>query len=216
VKVSRGAINNDAAGRTVNRKIGLTGGIASGKSSASKMLSGVLGCELIDADEVCRELLEPQEEGWQEFTRVFSSAYLSEDGAIDRPLLRHDLFESEQFRQKVNGIIHPIVKRVVLSRMNRIVESGSGLQVVVEVPLLYEVHWEDIFDTVIVVNADHETCLKRLMDRDGLDKASAVKEFQSQWPLTEKVMKADHVIDNSGLLQDTNSQVKHLAELLKK
>jgi len=199
----------------VNRKIGLTGGIASGKSSVSKMLSGLLGCEHIDADEICRRLLEPHEEGWQEFTRVFGSVYLSEDGAIDRPRLRTDLFDSEQFRQKVNSIIHPIAKRVVLSRMNQIVESGSGLKVVVEVPLLYEVHWEDLFDTVIVVNADYETCLKRLMDRDGLDKAAAAKELQSQWPLTEKVMKADHVIDNSGLLQDTNSQVKHLAELLK-
>jgi dephospho-CoA kinase len=199
----------------VNRKIGLTGGIASGKSSVSKMLSGLLGCEHIDTDEICRRLLEPNEEGWQEFTRVFGSVYLSKDGAIDRPLLRNDLFDSEQFRQKVNGIVHPIVKRVVLSRMNQIVESGSGLKVVVEVPLLYEVHWEDLFDTVIVVNADYETCLKRLMDRDGLDKAAAAKELQSQWPLAEKVMKADHVIDNSGLLLDTNSQVKHLVELLK-
>jgi len=199
----------------VNRKIGLTGGIASGKSSVSKILSRLLGCEHIDADEICRRLLEPNEEGWQEFTRVFGSVYLSKDGAIDRPLLRNDLFDSV-YRTKwfANRAIH-VGKKVVLSRMNQIVESGSGLKVVVEVPLLYEVHWEELFDTVIVVNADYETCLKRLMDRDGLDKAAAAKELQSQWPLNEKVMKADHVIDNSGLLQDTNSQVKHLAELLK-
>ena len=208
------AINYDAAVYAVNRKIGLTGGIASGKSSVSKMLSGLLGCEHLDADEICRQLLEPHEEGWQEFAREFGSAYLSEDGAIDRPLLRNDLFGSEQFRQKVNGIIHPIVKKVVLSRMNQIVESASGVKVVVEVPLLYEVHWEDLFDTVIVVNADYETCLKRLMDRDGLDKAAAAKELQSQWPLSEKVKKADHVIDNSGLLADTKRQVEYLAELL--
>ena len=89
----------------------------------------------------------------------------------------------KQFREKVNKIIHPIAKRVILSRMNQIVESGSSLKVLVEVPLLYEVHWEDLFDTVVVVYADYETCLKRLMDRDGLDKAAAAKELQSQWPL---------------------------------
>ena len=202
-------------GRFVNRKIGLTGGIASGKSSVSKFLSGLLGCEHIDADEICRQLLEPNEEGWQEFTRAFGSDYLSEDGAINRSLLRNDLFASEKVREQVNKVIHPIVKKVILSRMNQIVESGSSLRVLVEVPLLYEVHWEDIFDIVVVVYADHETCLNRLMDRDGVDKAVAVKELQSQWPLAEKVTRANHVIDNSGLLLDTKNQVKQLAELLK-
>ena len=202
-------------GRFVNRKIGLTGGIASGKSSVAKLLSSLLKCEHIDADEICRQLLEPNEEGWQEFTRIFGSVYLSEDGAINRSLLRNDLFASEKFREQVNKVIHPIVKKVMLSRMNQIVESGSSLRVLVEVPLLYEVHWEDIFDIVVVVYADHETCLNRLMDRDGVDKAVAVKELQSQWPLAEKVTRANHVIDNSGLLLDTKNQVKQLAELLK-
>ena len=199
----------------MNRKIGLTGGIASGKSSVSKLLSGLLECEHIDADEICRQLLEPNEEGWQKFTGVFGSDYLSEDGAINRPLLRNDLFASKKFREQVNGVIHPIVKKAILSRMNLIVESGSSLKVLVEVPLLYEVDWEDMFDIVVVVYADYETCLNRLMDRDRISKAAAVKELQSQWPLAEKVMKADHVIDNSGMLPDINNQVEQLAELLK-
>ena len=202
------------AGSTANKKIGITGGIASGKSSVSKMLSGLLECEHIDADDICRQLLEPREEGWREFTRAFGSSYLSDDETINRPLLRSDLFDSEQFRQNVNDIIHPIVKRVVLSRMNQIVESAPDLKVVVEVPLLYEVHWEDIFDTVVVVYADYETCLNRLVGRDGVNKSGAEKELQSQWPLAEKVKKANHVIDNSGLLADIKSQVEHLAELL--
>ena len=178
------------------------------------MLSGLLGCEHIDADEIYSRLLEPHKEGWQEFTRVFGSEYLSEDGSIDRPLLRNDLFDNKQFREQVNGIIHPIVMRIILLRMNQIVDSGPGSKVLVEVPLLYEVHWEDIFDTVVVVYADYETCLNRLMDRDGGDKAAAVNELRSQSPLAEKVIKADHVIDNSGQLSDTNKQVEHLAELL--
>jgi len=198
----------------VNRKIGLTGGIASGKSSVSKMLAGLLGCENIDADQVCRQLLAPHKEGWQEFTRVFGSKYLSDGEEINRSLLRKDLFATEELREKVNGIIHPIAKKVILSKMNQIVESGSSSKILVEVPLLYEVGWQDLFDTVVVVYADNETCMKRLIDRDGVEKAAAAKELQSQFPLSEKVTKADHVIDNSGLLADTNSQVEHLAELL--
>lgn len=216
MEVSTQVKKYETAGCTVNRKIGLTGGIASGKSSVSKMLSGLLGCEHIDADEICSRLLEPHKEGWQEFTRVFGSAYLSDDEVINRPLLRNDLFANEEIREKVNKIIHPMVKKVILARMNQIVESGSSSKILVEVPLLYEVHWEDIFDTVVVVYADYATCLNRLMNRDGLDKATAAKELQSQSPLSEKVMKADHLIDNSNLPADTNRQVEHLAELLKK
>ena len=198
----------------MNRKIGLTGGIASGKSSVSKMLSSLLGCEHVDVDEICSRLLEPHKEGWQEFTRVFGSAYLSDDEIINRPLLRNDLFANEELREKVNKIIHPMVKKVILARMNQIVESGSSSKILIEVPLLYEVHWQDLFDTVVVVYADHETCMKRLQDRDGVDKSADAKELQSQWPLSEKVKKADHVIDNSGLLEDTKRQVECLAELL--
>ena len=107
-----------------------------------------------------------------------------------------------------------MVKEIMLARMNGIINSDPDSKVLVEVPLLYEVHWEDIFDTVVVVYADHETCMKRLRDCDGVDKLAAAKELQSQWPLSEKVKKADHVIDNSGLLEDTKRQVECLAELL--
>lgn len=200
----------------VNRKIGLTGGIASGKSSVARKLAKLLGCEHLDADAVCRQLLEPHEKGWQEFTGAFGTKYLSEDGSINRPLLRNDLFADDAFRQKLNAIIHPLVKSVITIRMNEIIASGPGMKVLVEVPLLYEVNWEELFDTVIVVYADYDTCLNRLMLRDGVVRAAAEKELESQWPLSEKVMKADHVIDNSGFLPETESQVEHLAELLQK
>ncbi len=198
----------------MNKKIGLTGGIASGKTYVSSMLARLLECELIDADDICRQLLEPHEDGWEEFTSVFGSEYLTGEGVIDRSRLRQDLFASENFRQKVNSVIHPLVKRVMLARMNGIIQSGPGVKVLVEVPLLYEVGWEDLFDTVVVVFADHDKCLNRLVDRDGIDKETAVKELQSQWPLQDKVMKADHVIDNSGPQAETNSQVEHLAAIL--
>ena len=198
----------------VIRKIGLTGGIASGKSRVAEMLSRQLDCVHIDADAVCRELLEPQAEGWREFAKVFGSRYLSVDGSINRPLLRKNLFADADFRQKVNNVIHPLVKKIIIAQMHHIVESGNSTRVLVEVPLLFEVQWENLFDTVVVVYADYETCLKRLMARDGLPKRDAVKELESQLPLSEKVIKADHVIDNSGMLPDTKIQVEHLAGIL--
>ena len=197
------------------RKIGLTGGIASGKSLVSEMLAGMLDCIHIDADEVCRQLLEPHAEGWREFSRIFGLKYFTEDGSINRPLLRKDLFIDEDFRQKVNAVIHPLVKRTIIAKMDHIIDSDGNSLVVVEVPLLYEAQWENIFDTVVVVYADYETCLNRLMERDGVERSAAIKELESQLPLPEKVMKADHVVDNSSMLPDIKNQVEHLADLLK-
>jgi dephospho-CoA kinase len=202
-------------GQSAIRKIGLTGGIASGKSSVSKMLARLLGCVHIDADEICRQLLEPQEEGWRELSRMFGPRYLAADGRINRPLLREDLFGNEKFRQEVNATVHPLVKRRILVQMDQIIGSAENTRVLVEVPLLFEVRWENLFDVIVVVYADYEKCLNRLMARDGIEKAAAVRELESQLSLPEKVMRADYVIDNSGPLSDTSNQVEHLAELLK-
>ncbi len=196
------------------RKIGLTGGIASGKSRVAQMLLRVLDCAHIDADEVCRQLLEPHAEGWQEFSRVFGLEYFTGEGRINRSLLRKDLFADEDFRRKVNNVIHPMVKRKIVAQMDHIIGSATNSRVLVEVPLLFEVQWETLFDTVIVVYADYETCLKRLMERDGLERGAAIRTLESQLPLPDKVMKADHVIDNSGMLQDTENQVEHLAGVM--
>lgn len=196
------------------RKIGLTGGIASGKSKVAELLAGLLHCSHIDADTVCRNLLEPKEEGWEEFSRVFGGKYFSGDGTVNRPLLRTDLFADAAFRDKVNAVIHPLVKKTITAHMDRILASEANSRVLVEVPLLYEVGWEDLFDTVIVVYADFETCLQRLMVRDGTDRKTAATEMESQMPMSDKVMRADHVIDNSGTLIATRNQVEHLAYLL--
>ena len=196
------------------RKIGLTGGIASGKSRVAETLAGMLHCVHVDADELCRQLLEPHAEGWLKISKIFGLKYFTENGSINRPLLRKKLFADEDFRQKVNNIIHPLVKRTIIRRMDHIIEADINSRVLVEVPLLYEVQWENLFDTVVVVYADYETCLNRLMKRDGVARSEAIRELESQLPLSEKVMKADHVIDNSGMLPDTNNQVEHLVDLL--
>jgi dephospho-CoA kinase len=198
----------------VIRKIGLTGGIASGKSSVAELLAAELHCIHIDADGICRQLLEPQEEGWQQLTRILGSDYFGPDGIIIRPFLRQHLFTDDGLRLRINSVIHPLVRKQITAKMTQVTESDRTARILVEVPLLYEVGWENLFDTVIVVYADYEKCLKRLMKRDGIEQVTAAKELKSQLPLKEKVIKADHVINNSGTLSETERQVKHLANLL--
>jgi len=178
------------------------------------MLASMLNCDHIDADEICRRLLEPHAEGWQELVRISGTKYLAEEELINRSFLRQELFTRPELRQKINRAIHPLVRREIITQMDSIIASDSTARVLVEVPLLYEVGWEDLFDTIIVVYADYKTCCNRLMDRDGMARETAMIEMESQMPLDDKVVKADHVIDNSGILSDTNNQVKHLAELL--
>ena len=180
----------------------------------AEMLAEMLHCARIDADEVCSLLLQPQAEGWHEFSRVFGWQYFTDDGRINRSLLRKDLFADEEFRRRVNLVIHPLVKQSIITNMDHIIASDPCARVLVEVPLLYEVHWENLFDTIVVVYADYATCLDRLMERDGVERKAAVKELASQLPLSEKAKQADHVIDNSGLLPETIRQVEHLARLL--
>ena len=146
------------------RKIGLTGGIASGKSLVAEMLAEMLGCTRLDADAVCRRILEPRAAGWQAFTESFGAQYLMPDGVINRPLLREAIFSNREFREQVNDLIHPIVKKILLEEMEQITGPNKNSMVIAEVPLLFEVHWEDIFDKVVVVFADRSTCLQRLMD----------------------------------------------------
>lgn len=193
------------------RRIGLTGGIASGKSSVAAMLAAKLDCRRIDVDKICRALLEPGAEGWRQFCRAGGEKYLTGEGRVNRPLLRQDLFADAKLRQKINGIMHPLAKNEVTTQIDAIVAANPGAKMIVEVPLLFEARWEDIFDVVVVVYADFETCLNRLMERDKVAKGAAEKELTSQMDLSEKAARADYVIDNSGMESDTEMQVARLA-----
>lgn len=196
------------------RKIGITGGIASGKSLVADILSKMLDCTRIDADAICRGLLEPQAAGWRELSGIFGGKYITESGQIDRKMLRKDLFVDKELRRKVNRIIHPLAQKEISALMERIISSDSRSRVLVEVPLLFEAGWENLFDTIIVVTADDETRIARLMARDEADRETAVKEMSSQLPMSEKLERADHVIDNSGTLAATAKQVEQLAKYL--
>ena len=201
--------------RKAIRKIGLTGGMASGKSQTVQLLLEMLpGTKHIDADQVCRQLLKPQGPAWHALIQAWGSEYLLNDQSINRPKLREKIFNDDPFRKHLDGLIHPLVREHILSQMEALLQQPDCIRVIVEVPLLYEVHWEDMFDMVIVVYADYETCLQRLVSRDKVQEEQARKAIESQMGMSEKAARADHVIDNSGSMLDTQNQIKQFALLL--
>ena len=194
-------------------KIGITGALGSGKSSVALFLQDGLAAEYIDADLICRHLLLPHEKGWSALRQTLGQEFFLPDETIDRTRLRQVLFNDDIVRSQVNRLLHPLAREEVVARINRI-ECTGGDPVVVEVPLLFEAAWEDIFDRIVVVYADCNTCLQRIMRRDGVTLAEAKSGFVTQSSLLDKVVRADHVIDNSGPWPDTILQLLHLNRCL--
>jgi dephospho-CoA kinase len=192
--------------------IGLTGGMASGKSSAAAVLSAAMGCERIDADQICRELLEPGQTGWLAMSSEFGEQFFLGNQGLDRVRLRRALFQDTVLRQRINELLHPLVKAAIAARLAAI-NIVNGM-VIVEVPLLFEAGWQEEFDIIVVVSARPEQCLERLMQRDQVSEAEAAAALAAQWPLAEKVARARYVIDNSGDWAATQQLLLGLAKLL--
>ncbi|MDH4321712.1 MAG: dephospho-CoA kinase [Desulfobulbaceae bacterium] len=193
------------------KPVGLTGGIGSGKSSVARYCARRFGLEIIDADRVCRHLLDPGGGGYEPFISSFGRDYLAADGGIDRQRLRLDIFRDHKLRQRLNDFMHPLARHEIENMVARAVEPRRCL---VEVPLLYEAGWENDFSAVVVVYATDSRCLARLMQRDQLSRDQAADAIAAQLPLKEKALRADHVIDNSGCWQDTCLQILHLGKIL--
>ena len=198
--------------------VAVTGGMGSGKSSVAAYLCEIGGARGLSADTLCRELLEPGAAGWLAVRKAFGERFLLADQSIDRPLLRKILFEEHQFRRELNTLLHPLVRNEITSclekAVDRLPEAESQARFVVEVPLLYEAHWEHDFSQVVVAYADADACLRRIMLRDRISEAEAEKALATQMPLEHKALLADHVIDNSGPWSDTCLQIVHLRNLL--
>ncbi|MCR4443369.1 MAG: dephospho-CoA kinase [Peptococcaceae bacterium] len=191
--------------------VGLTGGIASGKSMISRCLKE-LGAEIIDADKLAREIVAPNTPAWQEIKEFFGEDVLDHKGCIDRKKLAEIVFNSEEARKKLNSIVHPRVIRLVEDALNELKKrkKGSPPVVVVDAPLLIEAGLTGLVDEVWVVAAPEEIQLERLMKRDKLTRRDAEKRLRSQMPLAEKLRYADRVIDNSGDADGTLEKVRSL------
>ncbi|BDG37073.1 dephospho-CoA kinase [Saccharococcus caldoxylosilyticus] len=185
--------------------IGLTGGIASGKSTVTKMIRE-LGIPVIDADQVARDVVKVGEEAYTQIVATFGQDILQTNGEIDRAKLGAIVFHNEQERKKLNAIVHPAVRRRMMAEKEEYVQSGAKT-IVLDIPLLFESELTHLIDKVIVVYVDDEVQLERLMKRNGFSKEEALARIRSQMPLREKVKKADAVINNNGTVEETKQQL---------
>jgi len=192
--------------------VGVTGAMGAGKSFVSKLLGKLLGADVLDADSICRQLLQPHMPGWQGIQANWGNRFIGPAGHIDRPALREALFADLVVRQGVEQILHPLVRKEILRRATE--KKNQLMGMVVEVPLLFEVGWQGDFDWIVVVYADDDCCLHRIVNRDHVSLDAGRRAFATQIPLKEKALMADSVIENSGPLALTIFQVYHLARVL--
>uniref|UniRef100_A0A023GAS7 Dephospho-CoA kinase domain-containing protein n=1 Tax=Amblyomma triste TaxID=251400 RepID=A0A023GAS7_AMBTT len=194
--------------------IGLTGGIASGKSTVAGILLS-LGIDVIDADKIARDVVEPGKPAWQQIRREFGSEVLLKDGQINRPALGRIVFSDHEKRRKLNRITHPEIHKEMGVQCVKLFLRGRQF-VVVDVPLLYETKTMLRFmHKVIVVKCSPAQQVKRLMLRNGFNEEEAQKRIDSQLPLEQKCDLADFVIDNTGELDRVRAQVEDIVRQLR-
>ena len=163
-------------------------------------------------DQLCRQQMLPGSEGFEKFGRIFGEKFLQKDGTIDRIYLRHAVFADRELRTKLENILHPIVQREVAARSRAFATEGKFL--VVEIPLLYEVGWQDDYDACIVVYIPEKICVQRVMARNGISAEDVKQILNAQIPIKKKVDYADFIIDNSGTFVSTVQQVSWLSRKL--
>lgn len=188
------------------KTIGLTGGIASGKSIVSKTLQD-LGAVAISTDEIGHRIMEPHKKAWYDIIAYFGQEILNDDLTINRQKLGAIVFDNREKLNKLNKITHPHILAEMREAIQRIASDNPDAVAVVEVPLLYETHMEKLFDEVWVIWVDNDTQVKRLMNRDGIGREDALKRIESQMPLDEKASRADVLIDNRHDIEETKAIV---------
>jgi dephospho-CoA kinase len=193
--------------------VGLTGGIASGKSTVSRFLREA-GIPVICADELARKAVERGSPGLEQIRRVFGDEVLDEDGNLDRKVVGKIVFDDEAKRKALESIIHPRVAEEE-QRILRELEGQGNSIAVVDVPLLYETGWQNHFDLVVVVYVPRNDQEERLMSRDRISREEAVARIGAQMPIQKKKEIADRIVDNTGDLAHTYAQVQRLVEELR-
>jgi dephospho-CoA kinase len=186
---------------------GLTGGIASGKSTVSRQLAE-LGCRVIDADVLAREVVAPGEPAWRAVVEEFGREVLAADGQLDRKRLGALVFAAPARRKVLEAITHPAIMARRQAALDAWTTEGFDGLVVLDIPLLIEIGAAAHVDRVVLVYAERAAQLERLMARDGFDRTEAERRLASQMPLVEKVRHAHYVIDSSGTREETAAQVR--------
>jgi len=189
------------------RHLALTGGIGSGKSTVAKFFADH-GATIIDADAISRELMEPGQPVLNEVAAAFGRHLLDETGRLDRQALANIVFNDDDARQRLNGIVHPAVRAESAQLREAALAKDTQHAVIIEdIPLLIETGQAQQFDGVIVVNADYQTRLQRLVETRRMDAADAKARIAAQATDEQRRAVADWCIDNSGTLDETRAQV---------
>ncbi|MDD5154244.1 MAG: dephospho-CoA kinase [Desulfovibrionales bacterium] len=195
-------------------KIGLTGGLATGKSAVLTMVRAS-GVTVIDADRLCNEIAQPYQEAWWGIYKHFGRGCFAPDMGLKRSRLKRLIFSDRKARLALNKIIHPRVKEIILKDLGKIEKSETADLVVVDVPLLFEAGWKGCFDKTVLVYARPEVQMDRLIRRDGVSLAEAQRWLAAQMPIDEKKKLADYLVDNNGPLEETRKQVLSLMTILR-
>ena len=195
--------------------VGLTGGIASGKTAVSKILSEE-GAYIIDADQIARELVQPDTPTWRELINVFGKKILDQDGSIHRKKLAAIVFSNPQQRNLLNHIMQPRIKEEMDRRVKRIGQKDPKAMVVIDAALLVELGEHQEMDKLIVVTSTEEQQIERLKEREGASEEEARRILASQMSLEGKLKVADFVIRNDGSLEETRRMAKEVFQELKK
>lgn len=191
-------------------RVGLTGGIASGKSTVSELLAG-FGAVIVDSDKIAREVVEPGTPGLAQVVAEFGPSVLTESGALDRAKVGEIVFADEGARERLNAIVHPLVG----TRSAELEEAGrtAGKLVVNDIPLLVEVGYAPFFDEVIVVDVPVETQVERAIVR-GMTEIDARARIAAQASREDRLAAATYVIDNTGTLDDLRKRVREIYDAL--
>ena len=195
-------------------RTGLTGGLASGKSTIACFFAK-LGCVIIDADEVVARLYEPGQAGHEALVRTYGTGILLENGTIDRRKLADVAFASEESAKALNALIHPIVVAEEARLMAAEEQRPGDRIIMIEATLLIEAGGKDRYDRIVVVDVDPETQLARAMAR-GMTRGDAMRRIANQLPREERLRYADYVIDNSGDLLAAEAETLPVFEALRR
>lgn len=194
-------------------RIGLTGSIATGKSTVTNMLKE-LGAFVIDCDKTARDVVAPGTRGLAKIKEVFGKDAVAADGSMDRVYIGDLVFRNAGMKKRLENILFPLIFEALNEELLRLERAGSTPVVFLDMPLLYEVKYDSYVDEVWLVYVPFEVQLSRLMRRNGYTKEEALLRIHSQIPVDKKKALAQQVIDNSGTLEDTKEQVRSLWKTL--
>ena len=186
--------------------VGLTGGISSGKSTVSSYFKQ-LEIPVIDADEVARKVVEPNSQGAIEIRKAFGSDVFEEDGSLNRQKLGALIFSNAENRQKLDDLLQPLIKIMILDEIEEYRQKGETM-IVLDLPLLFEKRYEELCEEIIVVYIPKELQLERLMKRNQYTKQEALSRIDSQLSIEEKRKRATVLLDNQGTIQQLYQQVE--------